>query len=283
MGVVVNLAERVEVSKPAGRERMPAWADPQKWALDHKQVSKTADGFESAAEVNYILSDLLAQEKWRDALLFVTGLNTRFRPSDLRRMTWSHIIDEDGYIKKQWDFTEQKTSKYVLITTNEALRKMIDLYIEKVGLPDNLDTPMFLSKSNNKNHIIKVKEKGSHKITDRIYSIPPVGMDVASINRAIKAEMDRLGLNKDGRRLTAYAMRKTAANAAAGLLPDKPVPDDLYRRAMPDEAVSGWMNHSSVAVTGHYIDRERLYAQMFLFINLGIEAIDEYLNTQKGN
>ena len=301
-----------------------------------REGRKSSHSFRSAEEVNLMLSDFLECGEWRDALLFVTGLNTRFRSIDLSILRWEDIIDEEYRVRPYWWFTEQKTGKPVHIVSNEALTRMIYLYMRKVGAPKELASFVFAPAGNRRSYFQRWKDRcdsyedamldivrGNEKFASRIqlyrergiepvledysrqqvhvvfedgstidwpyirqgklwireqeHSDIPVGLSPESISEIIKKRAEKLGLyDVEEHRIAAHTTRKTFATAVKGLLSGRSIPRDLYDNTVPTDIVAKVMNHSSATTTDHYIEDGLLVERLYQFVNLGIEAIEEF-------
>jgi integrase len=83
---------------------------------------------------------LRGQKRYRDLLLFVVGINTALRISDLLKLQVNHFIDSDGKIQERFWIKEQKRGKRQEITINlsiqEALREYFNAYPHIVDDPE---------------------------------------------------------------------------------------------------------------------------------------------------
>ena len=91
----------------------------------------------------------------RNKLLFIIGMNTGLRASDIRLLKFSFFLDENknGEIKFKEFYSLQpvktkKTKKFVKLFFNEAVKKAIMEYISEYPI-ENLDEYLFLSRENN--------------------------------------------------------------------------------------------------------------------------------------
>lgn len=301
-----------------------------------REGKKSSHSFRSTEEVNLMLSDFLECGEWRDALLFVTGLNTRFRSIDLSILRWEDIIDEEYRVRPYWWFTEQKTGKSVHMVSNEALTRMIHLYMRKVGVPENLLSFVFMPAGNRKSYFHRWKDRcdnyddamldivrgneeepsriqlyrdrgiepmledyscqqvhvvfsdgstidwpytrqGKLWIKEQRHSDIPVGLSPESISKIIKQKAQNLGLyDTEEHRIAAHTTRKTFATAVEGFLTGRSIPIDLCNNTVPRDVVAKMMNHSSVRTTDHYIDDSLMVERLYQFVNLGLEAIEEF-------
>lgn len=67
----------------------------------------------------------------RNEMLFVLGINSALRISDLLSLTVSDILDENGKVKEAVNLSEQKTGKNKLFPLNDAAKKVIAEYVEE--------------------------------------------------------------------------------------------------------------------------------------------------------
>ncbi|WP_239617284.1 tyrosine-type recombinase/integrase [Cohnella mopanensis] len=105
------------------------------------------------------IKDFLFMRNERDFVMFVLGINTGLRISDILPL---RVIDVKGtYI----DVIEEKTGKQQLIKINRVLREVLDRYIK--GKPDH----EYLFKSRNKKHKTgKINEPISSSMAYKIIS-----------------------------------------------------------------------------------------------------------------
>ena len=104
-------------------------------------------------EINRISEYLVSQERYRDNMLFIVGINFGLRVSDLIQLTFGHLIDSDFTFKTSFPILEKKTKKTRkvqknrYITINDAVMDAVTLYLEYH--PSKLDDYLFRSESNN--------------------------------------------------------------------------------------------------------------------------------------
>ncbi len=72
---------------------------------------------------------LLAQRE-RDYLLFVIGINSPYRISDLIRVQFHHVIDEKEKVRSHLSMIEQKTKKENKVALSKGVQKAILSYVE---------------------------------------------------------------------------------------------------------------------------------------------------------
>ncbi|MFC2053007.1 tyrosine-type recombinase/integrase [Chloroflexota bacterium] len=73
---------------------------------------------------------LRGQNRYRDLLLFVVGINTALRISDLLKLRINQFIGEDGKIKNRFWIKEQKRGKRHEITINQSMKEALVEYLE---------------------------------------------------------------------------------------------------------------------------------------------------------
>jgi integrase len=72
---------------------------------------------------------LRGQGRYRDLLLFVVGINTALRISDLLQLCVEHFLNERKQIKKRFWIKEQKRGKRHEIVINNSIREMLEEYL----------------------------------------------------------------------------------------------------------------------------------------------------------
>lgn len=95
------------------------------------------------------IRDLLAYQNKRNALLFVMGIGTGLRISDILAMKVGDVIDERGRIKKEYYFREKKTRKYKKVTFSKYVIPAIEDYLR--GYKGSMNRPLFVSQKRGKN------------------------------------------------------------------------------------------------------------------------------------
>lgn len=152
----------------------------------------TSEPIKSIDDVNRISEFLISNERYRDNMLFIVGINFGLRVSDLRMLRFSNLINNNLTFKDSFPVFEKKTrntrkrKKNRYITINTAVIEAVTLYLENtqdISLSDYL----FCSESNNGK---KSKEP----------------LAIQSINRILKGIADDLDLNI---KISSHTLRKT--------------------------------------------------------------------------
>jgi len=77
---------------------------------------------------------LRGQQRFRDLLLFVVGINTALRISDLLQLQISHFLDEQGHFRHSFWIKERKRGKRNEVVLNASIREALGEYL--VAFPD---------------------------------------------------------------------------------------------------------------------------------------------------
>ena len=71
---------------------------------------------------------LRGEKRYRDLLLFVVGINTALRISDLLGLQIGHFLDDRGRIRQRFWIKEQKRGKRHEVVINESIREALEDY-----------------------------------------------------------------------------------------------------------------------------------------------------------
>jgi integrase len=72
---------------------------------------------------------LRGQKRFRDLLLFVVGINTALRISDLLQLQINHFLNEQGKVKRRFWIKERKRGKRHEVVINTSIREALDEYL----------------------------------------------------------------------------------------------------------------------------------------------------------
>jgi len=72
---------------------------------------------------------LRGKKRYRDLLLFVVGVNSALRISDLLQLRINHFLDEQGKVKQRFWIKEQKRGKRHEVVVNASIREALDEYL----------------------------------------------------------------------------------------------------------------------------------------------------------
>lgn len=148
---------------------LPAEAPVEELAIKEH----AAEPIKRVEDIERISEYLISKERYRDNMLFIVGINLGLRLSDLQRLTFAHLIDEDFRFKKSFPILEKKTSntrkvkKNRYVTINEAVIDAVTLYLRHNQ--KRLNDYLFVSESNNgKNFGTPLTRKAVENILDGI-------------------------------------------------------------------------------------------------------------------
>lgn len=105
-------------------------------------------------DIDRISRYLIKNERYRDNMLFIVGINFGLRISDLLQLRFMHLINDNFTFKTTFPILEKKTKntrkvkRNRYITINSAVMDAVTLYLEHN--PSKLDDYMFQNQSNRK-------------------------------------------------------------------------------------------------------------------------------------
>lgn len=107
--------------------------------------------------ISQIKNLLRGEGRYRDLLLFVVGINSALRISDLLQLRVSHFVDEHNHIRRRFAIKEEKRGKRQEVVINDSIRKALDEYLSAYpGVASDPDNYVFFnSKTNNFSEPIK--------------------------------------------------------------------------------------------------------------------------------
>jgi site-specific recombinase XerD len=149
----------------------------------------------------------------RNYLLFVMGINTALRISDLLSLKVADVIDKKGNIKEYLFLKEKKTGRNAKIYINEVVKKAINEYLESIKA---IEPDIYLFKS-----------ERSDKPLERV-----------RVWMMIQDWIKEAGL--EGERYGTHSLRKTWGYQAR-------------KQGVSIEQISEKLGHKSVTVTKRYI------------------------------
>lgn len=203
----------------------------------------TSEPIKDINDINRISQYLINNERYRDNMLFIVGINFGLRVSDLVQLRFCQLINNDYSFKTSFPILEKKTKntrkvqKNRYITINEAVMDAVTLYLQ--NNPSHLDDYMFRSESN--------RGSNTNKPLDR-----------ASVDRILKGIAKDLNLNS---KIATHSLRKTFAYHQMVMSGNDP------RKLLLLQKMFG---HSSAAQTLDYIGiTNEEIQEAYLNLNLG--------------
>ena len=207
---------------------------------------RTSQPLESHDQIQAVIDYFLNRQDYRGAAMFVTGLCTGLRISDLCSLKVGDVLENDDVLKDMTVYTqkaplqfkrvidirEQKTGKRTCSTDDEmliteAMRKYISLYISKLWWKYRFRMDSYLFASN----------KG--------HGLTPMSTDYA--NRMLKPAMSAAAPYL---RTSTHTMRKTFATIANTLASTS---KDIQNSCMAMADTSIMLRHASQATTMAYV------------------------------
>ncbi|MBU3134526.1 hypothetical protein KPL40_19110 [Clostridium gasigenes] len=89
-----------------------------------KKGSKTVDPIKSKKEIQAV-KNYLSRKNSRYYTIFVVGINSALRVSDIVKLKWTDVFYEIGELKKEIRLIEKKTSKQKVFPRNQSMKKNI--------------------------------------------------------------------------------------------------------------------------------------------------------------
>lgn len=112
----------------------------------------TSEPIKRIEDIERISEYLLTNKRYRDNMLFIVGINFGLRISDLLKLRFSQLINDDFTFKRTFIILEQKTrntrkvQRNRHISINNAVMDAVTIYLEHTQC--KLDDYMFRSESN---------------------------------------------------------------------------------------------------------------------------------------
>ena len=97
-------------------------------------------------KIAQIKNQLRGQRRYRDLLLFVVGINTALRSSDLLQLRIDNFIDDHKRIRHRFWIKEQKRNKRHEVVINQSIREALGEYLEAYhGITEVSDNFVFFN------------------------------------------------------------------------------------------------------------------------------------------
>lgn len=193
-----------------------------------KKGSKTVDPIKSKREIQAV-KNYLSGKNLRDYTIFVVGINSALRVSDIVKLKWQDVFYEIGELKKEIRLIEKKTSKQKVFPINQSMKKALLEYFE------------YADKPSDDKYIFKSRQGGNS----------PLSVKMAW--RIFKDVQDNVKLSTH---IGTHSMRKTFCFMA-------------WKQGVPIETLMKILNHGSQSVTKRYIGiTQEEINDVYLNINL---------------
>ena len=99
------------------------------------------------------IKKVLKANNLRDYALFVLGINSGLRISDILKLKISDVLDDKSKIKERITLREQKTGKTKDFPMSESSKSAINLYLKQRDF--NLNQPLFISRKSDNDGFLK--------------------------------------------------------------------------------------------------------------------------------
>ncbi len=170
-------------------------------------------------KIDAMKSIMKGESNYRDLLLFVLGINTGLRISDILALKWSSFLNGGGRLLKvgdQLNVVEIKTKKVKSFVINRSVAEALKLYHDSLANV-NPDDPVFSSRKTDDGSLQPITRIAAWQMLNRYANM--------------------VGLN-DG--IGTHTLRKTFGY-------------HLYKKGVALEYIQKMLNHSSPAITLRYI------------------------------
>ncbi len=170
-------------------------------------------------KIDAMKSIMRGESNYRDLLLFVLGINTGLRISDILSLKWKSFINGGGRLLKagdQLNVVEIKTKKIKSFMINRSVSEALKLYHDSLANV-NPDDPVFSSRKTDDGTLQPITRIAAWQMLNRYANM--------------------VGLN-DG--IGTHTLRKTFGY-------------HLYKKGVALEYIQKMLNHSSPAITLRYI------------------------------
>jgi integrase len=171
--------------------------------------------------LSQIKNQLEGAKRYRDLLLFVVGINSALRISDLLQLRVGDFIDDKGDIRERFAIREEKRAKRNVVTINASIREALEKFLHAYpDIAQDKDNLLFFSTRNSKSY-----KNFTHSIT-RVQAW-----------RLIAEACRAVGLNGN---YGTHTLRKTWGYHAR-------------QSGVPIELIMAKLNHSSISMTKRYL------------------------------
>lgn len=116
----------------------------------------TVEPIRDVKKIIAIKNNLKKEKNPRNYLLFVLGINSALRISDLLKLKVKDVLNNHGNIKENIYIRQKKTGKEVKPKINKAIREALEFYFERIGIVDS-ESYLFSSTKNNNKPIDRIQ------------------------------------------------------------------------------------------------------------------------------
>jgi hypothetical protein len=161
-------------------------------AYVHKIFMNFVEPIRDRKKIAQIKNLLRGEARFRDLLLFVVGINTALRISDLLELQVGHFLDDQQHIKPRFWIKEQKRGKRQEVVVNASIRETLEEYFSAYPelISDQNNFIIFNTKVNG--FMQPIKRGQAWKIPQRLTAAITVGspapFDLPGVKGALSKE-----------------------------------------------------------------------------------------------
>ena len=129
-------------------------------AYVYRKCKNFVEPIRDRKKIAQIKNQLRGQHRFRDLLMFVVGINSALRISDLLALRVEHFLNEEQQIRQRFWIKEHKRGKRQEIVINNSIRETLDDFWEHIRKSSAFKT---ISSSSTLNLHISVSQSSGAK------------------------------------------------------------------------------------------------------------------------
>ncbi|WP_206459426.1 tyrosine-type recombinase/integrase [Anaerovorax sp. IOR16] len=238
--------------------------------IEEKTTKKEQDAhpIKSLEDINAIIKYFLSNNQYRNAMLFVVGINFGLRYSDLSEIRFKDLIDNNKGFRKEFQPNEKKTNNLRHIYINDAVKEIVTIYLTQMaenGVYKSLDDYLFVAEGTNNIKTRQIEYVDNEEIKYKTVQAP---ITIRAMNPILKQATEYLRIKG---RFSTHSYRKTFAYHI--LLQE----NNTNHNERQIEFLQKIFGHSNQTTTLHYAGfTEDEIKAAYLNLNLGLDAIRQY-------
>lgn len=139
-----NIIEFSKIKEQNAKNKKVPEKTTSKFTSLGKLKATAADSVKTLEEIEKIKKYFLDKKEYRNYCLFIVGITTGYRISDILKLKIKDFFDENYSWKKEIDIIEQKTKKRRKMPITDNIKKAINLYLDHI-ITFNHETYIFKS------------------------------------------------------------------------------------------------------------------------------------------
>lgn len=234
---------------------------------------------------NDLLRYYISHGKLRNALYLICQANWGMRAGDVRSVRFCHIFTERGTFKESFTIKdgEEKTGKQNIYYNNEAVKKIMTMYLEST--PRKIYEYIFTSVSNYQKDKIKLSDLDKNA-PDNIFISEP--MSDSAAENIVKDGLIGIGIHTENGKLrnsivncdlklNTHSLRKTFANIFYETGCKLSNNGKLEINPTMLKVLQEKFMHTNLSTTGHYNNTmETAFRTICLNMNIGLDVLEEF-------